>query len=562
MDIKKIVRKILSEQEDGGVAPNAPNPQPQLTRGQREFLANLTRKWREEIPSLTDEQAMAIYVKYREVLPLIKSEKQQAVKSFLYWGDGKYTFNDLRDISNVKIKDLADFLKEIVKFDMPLDGNATDTEKEKIRIDAIFNQRTDKGTDGITPEKIELSKKMWEGEENLVINEGDLRVYWGPNKLFSMRLGYYYQEKLKELMIHNVDNNLNRTNVNPWCIVSRSTAQTIYYKNKELLNGVSNAYNMYRHNDSYYFIIDESKDLLGENGEYYFGALLADRNGNFQLASMYNGQRPISIESLLKIYPKLNGHLDKLTYHKYDEEKELNDGKPIPTIDRINEVEGSPFAFWMQRPDEKRQYINDNRIIRNPKSWETLSDELRTEYITRMQQDDVISKINTDEFLRAIIKSGNVWKGRLDYKLKTLGYSGIGYLMENFMVHEFAPDFTGKKNSNIKIYKSIATKKYGIYDLNNLGWMEKDGKTYEPEFTKNVLELPEGELEDFTNNKIYDVVEFVSPNAKFYTLNDISDKNDIVYILSERKYHELKEKLENDQSIDDENDIDIAEEQF
>ena len=35
MDIKKIVRKALLEQPDGEVAPNAPNPQPQLTRQQR-----------------------------------------------------------------------------------------------------------------------------------------------------------------------------------------------------------------------------------------------------------------------------------------------------------------------------------------------------------------------------------------------------------------------------------------------------------------------------------------------------------------------------------------------
>lgn len=556
MDIKKIVRKVLSEQPDGE------NPQSQLTRAQRELVARLAQKWRQDVPSLTDEQATVIYLKYREVLPLIKNEKQASVVSFLYRGQGRYTFNDLRDISNVRIKDLADFLKEIVKYDAPIGDNVTNADKEKIRIDAIFNQRTDKGTDGITPEKIELSKKMWEGNENLIIDEGDFRVYWAPNKVFAMRMGYYYQEKLRELMVHNVDNNLSRTNVNPWCIVSRSTAQTVYYKNREILNGVSNQYPMYRRNDSYYFVIDESKDLFGKNGEYYIGALLADRNNNFQLASMYNGQKDITHEDLFKIYPKLRGHLDKLVYHPYDETKEINDGKPISILDRINEVEGSPFAFWMQGPDEKAQYINDNRVIRNPKSWETLVDELRTEYIARMTADDAISRINTYEFMKAIIKSGNVWKNRLDYKLKTLNLSGIGHLVENFMIREFVLDFTGKKNPNIKIYKSKATKKYGIYDLNNVDWIQRDGVTYEPEFIKHVIPYPDGDLEDLSNDKIYTVVEFASPNAKFYTLNDMDDKPEIVYILSDRKYNELREKLEGDAGIDDENDIDMAEEQY
>jgi hypothetical protein len=557
MDIKKIIRQFLLEQEDGEVAP-------QLTRAQREVLGRLTQKWRQDVPSITDEQAMVIYLKYREVMPLIKSEKQAPVKSFIYRGNGRYTFNDLRDISNVKIKDLADFLKEIVKFNMPLGDNVSDDEKDKIRIDAIFNQRTDKGTDGITQEKIELSKKMWESDENLIINEGDFRVYWAPNKLFAMRMGYYYQEKLRELMIHNVDNNVGRTmEVNPWCIVSRSTAQTIYYKNRELLKGVSNQYPMYRDNDSYYFVIDESKDLFGENGEFYIGALLADRRNNFQLASMYNGQKGITHEDLFKIYPKLRGQLDKLIYHPYDETKEINDGKPISILDRINESEGSPFAFWMQGPDEKAQYINDNRVIRNPKSWETLVDELRTEYIARMTSDDATSRVSTYEFMKAIIKSGNVWKGRLDYKLKTLNLNGLGYLVENFMIREFVLDFTGKKNPNIKIYKSKATKKYGIYDLNNVDWVQKDGVTYDSEFIKRVIPYPEGDLEDLTKNKIYTVVEFASPNLKFYTLNDMDDKPNIVYILSDKKYNELREKLENEeQGANVEDDVDIAEEQY
>ena len=59
------------------------------------------------------------------------------------------------------------------------------------------------------------------------------------------------------------------------------------------------------------------------------------------------------------------------------------------------------------------------------------------------------------------------------------------------------------------------------------------------------------------------MVEFASPNAKFYTLSDMDDKNDIVYIISDKKYNELREKLENEeQGVNVEDDVDIAEEQY
>lgn len=571
MDIKKIIREVLLEQEDGEAAPN---PQPQLTRAQREALASLTEKWRQEVPSLTDDQAMEIFLKYRKILPALVNPKQPAINAFIVRSNGKYGFNDLRDISNVTLKDFLTFLLEYDKFRILLGPNVTDSEQEELKLDRIFNEKpANRGVGGITPEKIETSKKMWYGTENLVIQENGFRVYWVPNNKFSVRMGYFYQEKLRELLQHNVDNQVGkiydiyrndnfgstRYNANPWCLVSRSSDQMVYYKNEELVKAVSNAYSMYRHEYSYYYVIDESKDLFGQGGEYYIGAILAGKNGDFQVAPMYNGQYNISTENLLKIYPQLTGHLDKMIYHKYNEKNELNDSQPISILDRINEQEGSPYAFWMQGPDEKAQYINDGRILRKGKSWDTLVDDLRNEYINRITGTNALSRIDNDEFMRAIIRSGNKWKNTLNHHLVTKGLPGISYLAENFMVREFVLDFTGMKNSNIKIYKSKVTGKYGIYDLNNLGWMEKDGKTYEADFTKRVLPLPEGELEDFTNNKIYDVVEFASPSAKFFTLNDIDGKNDVVYILSERKYHELRDKLDNDGGVDDENDIDIAE---
>jgi hypothetical protein len=558
MDIKKLVRKILSEQPDDEVAPI---PQPQLTRLQRDFLSNLTTKWREEYPKLTDEVALETYLAYRKALPSIQNPKNYAVAGFILRGKGRYTFNDLKDISNVRLNDLVVFLLDYSNVRINLGDDLDDEEKEKRKLDAIFNESPpEKGKGGITPQKIELSKTMWEGNFNIIVDEDNFRVYEVNTRQQSNRMGYYYQEKLRELVTYNVDNNRPKTSISPWCLVGRSTDQTVYYKGRSIINGVGNAYTGYRSDNSLYFVIDESKDLFGYQGEYYIGVVLAGRDGKYQLASMYNGEYNISPEDLYKIYPKLRGKLDLLKYNTYDMNAETNDGTPLNIVDRMNETEGSDLAFWLQGPDEKSQYINAGRYLKNPKSWETMSDDLRTLYITNINRESALARVSTDEFMRAIVKSGNVWKGRLDYKLKQLNFAGIGYLAENFMKREFAPDFIGKKNSYIKIYKSKTTNKYGIYDLNNVSWIEKDGISYEPEFIKHVLMAPEGDLIDNETDKFYTVCEFISPSNKFYTLSDIDDEDFVVYILSEKKYQELRQKIDDQQGgIDDENDIDIAE---
>jgi hypothetical protein len=127
----------------------------------------------------------------------------------------------------------------------------------------------------------------------------------------------------------------------------------------------------------------------------------------------------------------------------------------------------------------------------------------------------------------------------------------------------YRPNFYGKKNTAIRIYKNIKNNLHGIYDTNEGAWINRNGVEYDAEFTKNVLPYPDGDLEDFTNDKMYTVIEFVSPKAKFYALNDLDDKGEIVYIMSEAKYRELREKLGNEeQGVNAEDDVDIAEEQY
>jgi hypothetical protein len=286
---------------------------------------------------------------------------------------------------------------------------------------------------------------------------------------------------------------------------------------------------------------------------------MARSDGGFKIASMYNGEYNVSQQELLKIYPKLQGHFDSFNYKPFDRNAETDENVPQSITDIVNENEGSPNAFWMQTIDTKRAFIEAGGFLKNPKSWEAMNNDLRKEYIDSLQDHDARQKIGSEEFMKAIFKSGTALKQRLDNKLKALGFSGIGYLVDDFMKINYGPDFYGKKNSLIRIYKNKVSKLYGIYDVNEGTWLNRDGVEYEAEFTLRSLPKSEDVFDD-ENDKIYTVNEFFSPNAKFYTLTDLDDNDYKVYILSEKKYRELKEKLgDNITQPDFDTDTDIGE---
>ena len=577
MDIKKIIRQFLLEQEGEEIAPQ----QPQLTKAQKDLYDRLSSKWKQDNPELTDDEAMKIFLEFRKALQLIKDESQPEVKSFLFRGNGKYTINDLRTPNKVNVQDLLDFLLELTRFRIKVGGGDESVNLEKQRVDNIFNEKVDRGGVGsITPKKIEESKKMWEGQQNLVIDEGDFRVYEINTQQEAQRFGYYYQEKLRELLTYNVDNqvgsltdmyrpegdygNMPRTrySATPWCVFSRGEDQKVSYKSTLLVNPIGNMYTSYRSHSFFYVVIDESKDLFARGGEYYISTIMATRDGGYKIASMYNGEYNVSQQELLKIYPKLQGHFDVFNYKTFDRNAETDTNVPRNITDIINENEGSPNAFWMQTIDTKRAFIEAGGFLKNIKSWEAMNNDLRKEYIDSLTDHDARQKISTEEFMKTIFKSGAALKQRLDNKLKALGFSGIGYLADDFMKVEYGPDFYGKKNNLIRIYKNKRTKLYGIYNVNDGAWLNRDGIEYEAEFTLRPLPKSEDIFDD-ESDKIYTVNEFVSPNAKFYTLTDMDDNDYKVYILSDRKYNELREKLDNDGGqLDFETDADIGEQQL
>lgn len=545
MGIKNKIKNLLIEQAE----------EPKLTRGQIEQLTTLKRKWVNVYPEMTDEQAKIIYLKARDVVSKINiNNPQTAVGNFLRRNDGKfghplYTLEDLRSIIKIDLISLIEFLHEFdLHFENPIGGsNNGEDQTEK------FNRIFKVNGYGITKEKIEASKSMWEGDTYKVIDEGDFRVYEIPSMQVAQKFGYYYQELLRQKIMYNIENGLTPKYGNPWCIEARGVEQKITHNGVTIISGGANMYTTYRERSRYYFVIDESKDLFNDPTQFknhYIGVILVSKD-SYQEAGMYNGQISASWEELIKIWPKIKDHRDKLIFRPFDEKFEMA-GSETTLNDLINENENSEYEFARQKKSDKRSFIIQGRPLRKPKSWLSLTEDLRQEYINLFDKDNLSEKCGSFDFYHTILKSSSKWFVRLDNVLKSKGITnGINAIVDNLMSTEFIKAFTGRKNQNIRIYISKLSKKYGIFDSTTGEFLKKDGIDYSPTFVRGKRE----DIDDLDHDAFYWSFEFTGDNGtKFYTIHDddaVGDDRFKCFILSEKKWNEIRDKFLEDTSQED-----------
>lgn len=564
MDIKKLIQEIILEAEGDA---------PQLTRGQRDQLAALTRIWREQVPEITDEQALVIYLKIKEIIPKIDpSGKQVAVGNFLRRHDGrfgpKYTVDDLKGITKVDFPSLMEFLYEMSNFKNPItkgDGEKAKTKEE------IENEIFDFNGLKITPEKIETSKTLWESNENKVVDEGGLRIYEIKTQEQARRLGYYYQELLLQKVKYNRENGVGHRSVMPWCVQARSQDQMVKdEKGDILISSVGNMYSSYRSSNHFYFVIDENRDLFqdvidpitGRNGvSYYISTIMVNPLGRFQICNMYNSpmEQPATWEQIVGIYPELASHRDVFQYMQYDPQRELSQ-KTTTILDLINEDENSQYDFSRQTSDVKESYITAGRPLSKPRSWAALTNNQRQEYINGFDTHNIAQRCNNYDFYKAIVQSSSEWKKKLDTRLKQVGHAGIILLVANFMKNDYTKSTIGFKNPDIVLFQNIRTKRYGIFNVKECDFITKDGIYYGSDYAKG----QRIDIDDDENSGYYWAIEYTNDSGnKFYTLHDddfIGDDRKKAYIMSEKKWNEISEKfLEDTTTYDLPKETDIGE---
>jgi len=334
-------------------------------------------------------------------------------------------------------------------------------------------------------ERIEASKSLWFGDLNKIVDEGDFRIYAINDRSSSVMFGYYQATLYTDSVF--IENN--HTGYFPWCIGRWNVDSTT----TRSMNAQINYYTNYRNRRTFYFVIDETKSPEIEKNplvaQYYLSALqfATDSPTNLRITSILNdGNDPvITREDLVRTYPKIAQHLDKIIKVEYNPAQELGDGETNP-IDLITEYnENSDYYFPRISTELKRQYIIDlGKPLSKAISWRTLTPGLRTAYISTTQKNQVYERFGVELF-EEIKKNKQDFKS-LESRLQDVGFNGgvmtLGFrlLKNEYLIHRY--NISNNKIFILKTYRSPF--KYGVYDGSKLDWYEKGGKKYLPEYNQ------------------------------------------------------------------------------
>ena len=474
----------------------------------KKLFADLLNAWSPEKPDISREEIQNIYnwfvnkqQSFVETNPLIYS--------FLYRFNGTH---GTRKFDPINLKQIAKYTYKEIKYLMAeYDDNAVAPVPDNL---AALNDKSVKST----PAKIEASKSLWESESNAIVNDGSFRVYNILGQQMSMNFGYYLDKVLTSS---------SKSSNSRWCVTWRGgeegSNRWAYYSGEAR---------------SIYFVIDESKDPYSD--QYYMGALQRVNNSvtGYILTSMYNnGDNPMSWKQILDIYPKLADHKDSIAVKPFNQD-EL---KEKTLVGQITETPGSQFEFRRMERSAKLAFINNHAELKSPLSWRSMDEKLRAHYIVITEAQEVKNKFSNFEFVSEIKKVGSEFK-LLDNRLKQLGLtSGVSTLYDQLMSTEFALSRRSEDNEKISLYISKVTKKFGLHNSRTGSWIELDGITYDPSYTR----LEKEDLVRISNNETY-MVEIFSRSTEpdetsFYCLTKSGAVNG--RFVSARKWKELREKL-------------------
>ena len=468
----------------------------------------LLEKWYGNTPSDAQikqcEEIIEDFNRYKDGFSLKKSQ----IRTFLTMFDGQHGSvmfdpNNLKDITKYTFEQILALLHEY-------DEEGTNQESEE----SVFSGSDKKAT----PERIQASKDLWNGEEYKVVDEGDLRVYAIPDQRVSMNFGYYEQYIAR------------KQGGEQWCVTGRGSSDSR-----------SNMWGSYRNRRTFYFVIDDTKD---ENNKHHVGALQkteGDSQTGFRLTNARNdGDHALTWEDIVTIYPKLAEHRDLIVTIKYDEEGEL-ENKDI--VNRINETEGGKLEFRRMPRSYKKAYIERGSVISKARSWESMDRTLRNLYILTTTDRNALDRFQTFELMSEIKQVGNEFN-LLNNRLKQVGLDGVSKIYENLMKTEFDVARTSIDNNTIKMYKSRRTHKMGLYNGQQASWVNSNGVTFEPHYSESDTSLyvdDEGNMyvvETFTRGGQPD-------NTSFYCVYPIVETNELAsgHFIDAQMFEQLQSKL-------------------
>jgi len=477
----------------------------------KKLFSLLMDNWRKERPNITDEEGEKLFYDFERIKGGLRPDLAQ-VYTFLSRYDGEHGYskfdpNNLRQIDKYSYSQLKFLLDEYFGDD-------------EIKTDVFAGKDTN-----ATPERIDASKNMWFGNDNLIFERDGLRVYDIKDQQMSIRYGYFYHTVYKNALGKNQASD---REISPWCVTWRPDM------------GKSNMWGSYRNERSFYFIIDESKS---PNDRYYMGALqvVPSASSGFILTSLLNdGDNRKSWDEIEDIYPQLKGEKSIFKVKPFSaDELTLKD-----VVGQINERTGHQFEFKRIEKQFKKAYIQNGGSLQKPESWRSMDDELRNLYIVypQINQYNVKERYNNFDFLSEIKKVGNQFN-LLDRTLKEKGIGdGVGTIIDHLMRNEFKIARVSADNSKIRMYESKINGKSGLFNVSTNSWIQKDGKIYEPKFDHIDTDVY---VDSEGNTYIVDTYSTTTqPNEdSFYSVYNVDDPDVNAHFMSSKQFKILMNEL-------------------
>jgi len=479
----------------------------------KKLFTTLMNKWREEKPDITEEEGEELFNNFAKIQGNLREDLPQ-VYTFLSRYDGEHGYQ--RFDPNL-IKDITKYTYSQIKF--LLDQYNT----ERRNTEDIFSG----SNTAPTPEKIEASRKLWYGTDELILDKDGLRVYNILDQQTSIRFGYYYH-KLYKIAIG--EPNKSDKDIQPWCVTWRPDM------NK------SNMWGTYRNNRSFYFLIDDNKP---STDQYHISTIQRDTSvaSGFRITSMLNnGDNVKTWEEIVQIYPQLNGEKDLFKVKPFTpEELSLKD-----VSGRINETPGNRYEFKRMEREFKMSFIENGGALQKPESWKSMDTELRNKYILypHLDRNSVKERYNNFAFVNEIRKVGNEFR-LLDNTLKQKGIKeGVAYIFDYLMSSEFKVARVSADNKNIRIYESRVNGKSGLYNVGKNDWVEFDGVRYEPLYMHIDTDMYNDSEGETYIVEIYSKTNTPTDDS-FYSLYLFGDSNPEFdsHFLSSKKWKELLKEL-------------------
>ena len=372
----------------------------------KKLLDTLILKWNDEYkemnPGATEipqEEVNNVYDGFLKIQGGLRPELPQVI-TFLNHFDGRFGRTSFDELN---LKDLTKYTYKQIKF---LLGEYNEGNPVNVNVD-VFSGKDTKPT----PERIEASKKLWTGEDNLIFSEGGLRVYEPKNQQTSIRYGYYYHTIYKQAMGYPQD--YPDTNISPWCVTWRfddmgKTNQWVSYRSAQ--------------RRTFYFVIDENKDITNE---YFISTIQNDPtvSSGFRITSLKNnGDNVKTWDDIAQIYPQLKNQKSLFVSVPYKEEEEAVKDE----IGRINEIIGHEYEFRRQPRNIKERFIERGGVLTKPESWQSMDENLRNVYIILpgLNNNSLLERFSTMNFVKEIKKVERTWK-YLDKQIKRFNTRGV-----------------------------------------------------------------------------------------------------------------------------------------